>query len=389
MPSKFPPATLALADGTVFHARAFGATKTAVAEIVFNTSLTGYQEILTDPSYYGQFVVMTAPHIGNVGINPADMEAPHPWAAGLLVREVSRVVSNYRASESLPDFLSRHDVPGLTELNTRAVVRHIREQGAMMAALSSDPALSEADLVELARTAPSMEGRDLVQAVTCPEQYHWDEGVIAEWKAHLPGDSSLAAPSGEKFHVVAYDFGIKHNILRLLTEANCRVTVVPANTPASEVLALNPDGIFLSNGPGDPAAVDYAIDHTKTLVDSGKPIFGICLGHQVLALALGGQTHKMKFGHRGGNQPVQHGGVTGPVAITSHNHGFAVTAGSLPEEAVEVTHLNLNDQCIEGLRHKEKPVFSIQYHPEASPGPHDALDLFAEFTKLMAAKRST
>jgi carbamoyl-phosphate synthase small subunit len=297
-------------------------------------------------------------------------------------------VSNYRATQSLPDYLQENNLPGLTEVDTRALVRHIRTQGAMMAALSADPTLSAADLVDMARTAPSMEGQDLAKVVTCAEPYHWDEGVIAEWRAE-----NTYHVSSVKYHVVAYDFGIKHNILRLLSEAGCRVTIVPANTPAEDVLALHPNGIFLSNGPGDPAAVTYAIENTKKLVDENLPIFGICLGHQILGLALGGATHKMKFGHRGGNQPVKDitpptspppaGGIRGGVAISSHNHGFAVSAGSLPED-VEVTHINLNDGCIEGLRHKTKPIFSIQYHPESSPGPHDALEFFKQFVELMA-----
>ncbi len=384
MHKNLTPATLALADGSVFRGRAFGALKTTTAEVVFNTSMTGYQEILTDPSYCGQFVVMTTPHIGNVGVNPDDMEASTPWVAGLFVREVSRMPSNYRATETLPAYLLRHDIPGLTELDTRALVRHIRSQGAMMAALSSDSKLTEADLIELAQRAPAMEGRDLVQAVTCPEPYHWHHGLLPEWQ------SIDVTPPDRRYRVVAYDFGLKHNILRLLYEVGCDVTIVPATTAAADALALEPDGIFLSNGPGDPAAVSYAIETVESLVEADKPIFGICLGHQILALALGGQTHKMKFGHRGGNQPVQtivgptvNGANSGPVAITSHNHGFAVSAGSLPAD-VEVTHINLNDDCIEGLRHKTKPIFSIQYHPEASPGPHDAADLFKQFVTIMA-----
>lgn len=390
----FPPAMLALADGTIFRGRSFGAPVTITGEIVFNTSMTGYQEILTDPSYYGQIVTMTCPHIGNVGINPEDVEANRPWASGLIVREVSRRVSNWRASQSLPDYLRQHNLPGLTEVDTRALVRHIRSQGAMMAALSSDERLSSADLVDLARAAPPMDGLDLVKAVTCPEPYHWEEGVVAEWQTETTFNIQRST-----FHVIAYDFGIKHNILRLLTDAGCRVTVVPAMTPAEEVLAMHPDGIFLSNGPGDPAAVIYAIEATRELIDAGLPIFGICLGHQILGLAFGGTTHKLKFGHRGGNQPVKEtatfqpstspgpegwkaGGLEGGVSITSHNHGFAVTPGSLPDE-VEVTHVNLNDGCIEGLRHKSKPIFSIQYHPEASPGPHDALGFFRQFVELM------
>jgi carbamoyl-phosphate synthase small subunit len=378
---------LALADGTIFHGQSFGAPVTVTGEVVFNTSMTGYQEILTDPSYCGQIVTMTYPHIGNVGVNPEDVEADRPWAAGLIVREVSRRVSNYRARQSLPEYLRENSLPGLTEIDTRALVRHIRTQGAMMAAVSSDSALSADDLVEMARTAPSMEGQDLAKVVSCAEPYHWDEGVISEWRAE-----NTYHVSDKKHYVVAYDFGIKHNILRLLNDAGCRVTVVPATTPAEDVLAMNPDGIFLANGPGDPAAVTYAIENTRKLIESDLPMFGICLGHQILGLALGGTTHKMKFGHRGGNQPVKditpptsppEGGTRGgSVAITSHNHGFAISAGSLPDD-VEVTHINLNDDCIEGLRHKNKPIFSIQYHPESSPGPHDALEFFKQFAEMI------
>jgi len=375
------PAILALADGTIFHGDSFGAPVTITGEVVFNTSMTGYQEILTDPSYCGQIVIMTYPHIGNVGVNPDDVEASRPWAAGLIVREVSRRVSNYRATQSLPDYLRENNLPGLTEVDTRALVRHIRTEGAMMAALSADPALSANDLVEMARTAPSMEGQDLAKVVSCTEPYPWDEGVITEWRAE-----NTYQVSGARYHVVAYDFGIKHNILRLLSEAGCHVTIVPADTPAADVLTMNPDGIFLSNGPGDPAAVTYAIDNTRQLVDNGLPIFGICLGHQILGLALGGTTHKMKFGHRGGNQPVRDESSRA-VAISSHNHGFAVSAGSLPDN-VDVSHINLNDDCIEGLRHKTKPIFSIQYHPESSPGPHDALEFFKQFAEMMAARNA-
>ncbi|MCQ3980221.1 MAG: carbamoyl phosphate synthase small subunit [Anaerolineae bacterium] len=378
---------MALADGAIFHGQSFGAPATITGEIVFNTSMTGYQEILTDPSYYGQIVTMTCPHIGNVGINSEDEEANRPWASGLIVREVSRRVSNWRASQSLPDYLRQHNLPGLTEVDTRALVRHIRSQGAMMAALSSDDRLSPDDLVDLARAAPPMDGLDLAKEVTCPEPYHWEEGITTEWQTGKPYHVSRIT-----YHVVAYDFGIKHNILRLLTDAGCRVTVVPATTSAQGVLAMKPDGIFLSNGPGDPAAVTYAIAATRELIDSNLPIFGICLGHQILGLAFGGTTHKLKFGHRGGNQPVKNvslplqGEGQGGVSITSHNHGFAVTPGSLPDE-VEVTHVNLNDGCIEGLRHKSKPIFSIQYHPEASPGPHDALGFFRQFVELMEQRR--
>ena len=378
--NDFAPALLALEDGTIFRGLSFGAPVTVTGEVVFNTSMTGYQEILTDPSYYGQIVTMTYPHIGNVGVNPDDVESNRPYASGLIVREVSRVVSNWRARQSLPEYLRQNNLPGLAEVDTRALVRHIRTQGAMMAALSCDPDLSADDLVDMARAAPSMNGLDLAKEVTCAEPYRWEENVIPEWRAENTFHASRIT-----HHVVAYDFGIKHNILRLLTDAGCRVTIVPATTSADEVLALNPDGIFLSNGPGDPTAVTYAIEATRKLVDSGLPIFGICLGHQILGLALGGQTYKLKFGHRGGNQPVRDESSRA-VGITSHNHGFAVRAGSLPDE-VEVTHLNLNDDCVEGLRHKTKPVFSIQYHPESSPGPHDALEFFKQFAKMMSVRK--
>ena len=387
----FPPAILALADGTIFQGYSFGAPVTITGEVVFNTSMTGYQEILTDPSYCGQIVTMTCPHIGNVGVNLEDVEASRPWAAGLIVREVSRRVSNWRANQALPEYLQAHNLPGLTEVDTRALVRHIRSQGAMMAALSTDPALDSDDLVDMARAAPSMEGLDLTRIVTCSEIYHWEEGISPEWQT---GATPYAPRT--TYHVVAYDFGIKYNILRLLTQVGCRVTVVPATTPAETVLAMQPDGVFLSNGPGDPAAVTYAIEEMRSLIESDLPIFGICLGHQILGLALGGATHKLKFGHRGGNQPVKEvaslqpypmtGKAKGGDTITSHNHGFAVSAGTLPNE-VEVSHINLNDGCIEGLRHKTKPIFSIQYHPEASPGPHDALGFFRQFVELMEKRR--
>ncbi len=382
MSHKFTPAILALADGTIFHGLSFGAPLTITGEVVFNTSMTGYQEILSDPSYCGQIVTMTCPHIGNVGVNPDDIEANRLWAAGLIVREVSRTVSNWRATQPLPDYLKEHNLPGLTEIDTRALVRHIRAQGAMMAAVSAAENLSTDDLVDLARTAPPMTGLDLAKVVTCSEPYHWTAGVSSHWHNQVP-----TTTNSEPYNVVAYDFGIKHNILRLLTASGCRVTVVPAATSAADVLAMQPDGIFLSNGPGDPAAVTYAIEETRKLVAKQLPIFGICLGHQILGLALGGSSHKLKFGHRGGNQPVRDE-ASREVAITSHNHGFALSAGSLPAE-VEVTHINLNDDCIEGLRHKTKPIFSIQYHPEASPGPHDALGFFKQFVAMMAKGNKT
>ena len=366
-------ALLALEDGRVFHGLAFGAVGERTGEVVFNTSLTGYQEVLTDPSYKGQIVVMTNPHIGNYGVTPEDDESCRPFVEAFVVREVSPLVSNWRAQGDLSTFLKTYGVMGITELDTRALVRHIRSRGAMRGVLSAtDP---DADrLVTKARQSPSMEGLDLVQAVTCDAPYEWTEGPLAGWQVL---DRDLA---GVQRHVVAYDFGIKHNILRLLADRGCRVTVVPATTSAYEVLAMQPDGVFLSNGPGDPAAVTYAVESIAELLGQ-VPIFGICLGHQLLALALGGQTYKLKFGHRGGNQPVKNL-RTGRVEITAHNHGFAVAADSLPPE-VEVTHVNLNDGCVEGLRHRELPAFSVQYHPEASPGPHDARYLFDRFVEMI------
>jgi carbamoyl-phosphate synthase small subunit len=377
MPSTAPsPALLALADGTLWPGVAFGAHGERTGEVVFNTSLTGYQEILTDPSYHGQIVVMSQPHIGNYGTNPEDDESARAWAAGLVVRAASPTVSNWRATSTLDDYLRERGVPGLAEVDTRALIRHIRDHGAQNAALSStnpDPA----HVIALARAAPDMNGLDLAREVTCAEPYHWaaGEGAGFEANGHAPGRRS--------YHVVAYDYGLKRNILRLLAAHGCRVTVVPATTPAEDVLALAPEGVFLSNGPGDPAAVGYGIAAVRALLGR-VPVFGICLGHQILGLALGGETYKLKFGHRGGNQPVQHL-PGGQVEISSHNHGFAVRAESLPE-GVEITHRNLNDGCVEGLRAPALRAFSVQYHPEAAPGPHDARYLFEQFIQLMGKR---
>jgi len=372
------PALLALEDGTTWPGYALGAIGERAGEVVFNTAMTGYQEVLTDPSYYGQIVVMTAPQIGNTGVNPDDEESQKPWLSGFVVRAASPRVSNYRATEALGDYLKRHDIVGITGLDTRALVRHIREQGAMRAVIAShDP--NPERLVAAARQAPSMEGLDLVPHVTCAEPYHWSAGNPGEWGAGAIRESPVHE-SPLRFHVVAYDYGIKRNILRLLAEHGCRVTVVPATTTAAEVLALNPDGIFLSNGPGDPAAVTYAVDAVRELIGK-KPLFGICLGHQILGLALGGTTYKLRFGHHGSNQPVRFSD-TARVEISSHNHGFAVRADSLPA-GVEITHINLNDQCVEGLRIADRKAFSVQYHPEAAPGPHDAAYLFGQFVDLM------
>jgi carbamoyl-phosphate synthase small subunit len=364
------PALLALEDGTTWPGTALGAIGERAGEVIFNTAMTGYQEVLTDPSYYGQIVVMTAPHIGNTGVNIEDEESAKPWLSGFVVRAASPRVSNWRSQAALGDYLREHGVVGITGVDTRALVRHIREAGALRGVISSaEP--EAARLIEAARRAPSMEGLDLVPYVTCAEPYHWAEGGPGEWGV---------PPSSQPYHVVAYDFGMKRNILRLLAERGCRVTVVPATTPAAVVLALNPDGIFLSNGPGDPAAVTYAVAAVRELLGK-KPLFGICLGHQILGLALGGNTYKLRFGHHGGNQPVRFSD-TGRVEISSHNHGFAVANNSLPA-GVEVTHTNLNDGCCEGLRAPDLRAFSVQYHPEAAPGPHDAAYLFGQFVALM------
>jgi carbamoyl-phosphate synthase small subunit len=363
-------ALIALEDGRTFAGTGFGADGVQTGELVFNTSMTGYQEILTDPSYHKQIVALTVPHVGNTGINLQDVESDRVWVAGFVVRALSPVVSNWRSQLDLDGYLREQGVIGIADVATRALVRHIREQGVMRAAIAhGDAANDPAALVEIARQSPDMSGWNLVDAVTCAEPYHWTEKSDPAWYAHHRYD-----PYGAL--IVAYDTGIKRNILRMMTDRGLRVTVVPASTPASDVLAMHPAGVFLSNGPGDPAAVTTMIDSTRALL--GKvPVFGICLGHQILALALGGKTEKMRFGHRGGNQPVKNL-LTGVVEISSHNHGFAVTPDSNLGGA-EVTHINLNDNTIEGLRHVEFGAFSVQYHPEASPGPHDSLYLFDEF----------
>lgn len=358
-------ALLALEDGRVFRGRAWGADGEAFGEMVFNTSMSGYQEVLTDPSYAGQIVCMTYPLIGNYGVNAADAESARPWVEGFVVREASRTVSNWRAEGKLDAYLKRWNIVAVDRVDTRALVRHIRERGAMRAVLSTTD-LNEESLVAKAQASQMMENRDLATVVTCKERYE------------------IAAHDTEKFHVVCYDFGVKRNSLNELARRGCRVTIVPASTPASDVLALKPDGIYLSNGPGDPAAMTKVVEEIKKLTETRTPIFGICFGHQLLGRAFGGATYKLRFGHRGGNQPVQDQATT-KVEITSHNHGFAVKAETLPSD-VEVSHINLNDNCVEGLRHKNLPIFSVQYHPEAAPGPHDAAHHFTRFIELMREK---
>jgi carbamoyl-phosphate synthase small subunit len=377
------PALLALADGTVFRGRAFGARAEAVGELVFNTSMTGYQEILTDPSYEGQLVAMTYPEIGNVGVNREDVESRRPWVRGFVVREYRPVPSSWRAEESLGDYLARHGIPGIEGLDTRALVRHLRDHGAQEAVLSSVD-LDPARLVAKAKASPGLVGRDLVRTVTCAEPYEWTQGPWQLGRGYTTAAECAAARGGRVLRVIAYDFGIKWNILRGLVGAGCAVRVVPAGTPAADVLAARPDGVFLSNGPGDPDAVAGAPATVAALLGR-VPVFGICLGHQILALALGGRTFKLKFGHHGGNQPVKDL-TTGRVEITAQNHGFAVDADSLGGRAT-VTHVNLNDRTVEGLVVKDAPAFSVQYHPEASPGPHDAHYLFRRFVELMERGR--
>ena len=373
---------LALEDGTVLRGEAFGARGEAGGEIVFNTAITGYQEVLSDPSYRGQIVAMTAPQIGNVGTNPEDDESTRAWLSGFVVREISPRVSSWRATSTLADYLDGHGVIGCAGVDTRALTRRLRSAGAMRALISTDARANDGELVERARALPTLDGRDLVREVTTPARYEWAE---PGWRH--PEDRRQNRKEklsrGASPHVVAYDFGIKRGILRALVDAGCRVTVVPASTSADEALALGPDGIFLSNGPGDPAAVGYAKDACAALVSSGKPLFGICLGHQILGLALGASTYKLKFGHHGANQPVMDLS-TRKVEITSQNHGFAVDVASLAGRA-ELTHVNLNDGTVEGLRLVGKPVFSVQHHPEASPGPRDAAYLFDRFVDLMRA----
>ena len=375
--SQFPKAILALADGTVFHGYAIGASGHVVAEVVFNTAMTGYQEILTDPSYTGQMVTLTYPHIGNVGVNAEDVEADKVYAAGLIIKDLPATVSNFRAEQSLSDYLKANHIVAIAGIDTRALTRVLREKGAQ------GGCILVGDDVEQAKTLAAgfggMAGQDLAKVVTTKTAYEWTE---TEWQL----GEGFGKQTEPKFKVVAYDFGVKRNILRMLAERGCAITVVPAQTPASEVLAMNPDGVFLSNGPGDPEPCDYAIAATREFLDKNVPIFGICLGHQILALASGAKTLKMKFGHHGANHPVKDLD-TGHVAITSQNHGFAADEKTLPAN-VRVTHISLFDGSLQGITFTDKPAFSFQGHPEASPGPHDIAYLFDRFVGNMVAARA-
>jgi carbamoyl-phosphate synthase small subunit len=366
-------ALLALEDGSVYHGESIGAIGQSVGEVVFNTSLTGYQEILTDPSYCRQIVTLTYPHIGNVGVNSEDEESSQIYASGLIIRELSPVVSNWRSEEALDTYLERHNIVGLAGIDTRSLTRHLREKGALKGCIVAGDNIDVDAAIKAAQGFDGLKGMDLAKVVSTKESYSWDKSC---W--HLSGESQ-AAP--ERFHVVAYDFGAKSNILRMLVERGCKLTVVPAQTSAEDVLAMNPDGVFLSNGPGDPEPCDYAIEAIQKLLETNMPIFGICLGHQLLALATGAKTLKMKFGHHGANHPVQDT-ASGLVMITSQNHGFAVDADSLPE-TLTATHISLFDGSLQGIHHTSKPAFSFQGHPEASPGPQDAAPLFDHFIDLL------
>ncbi len=375
-------AILALEDGRIFLGHGHGAPGECQGEVVFNTSLTGYQEIATDPSYGGQIVVLTNPQIGNYGTNRADNEAAKPFIEGLIVREFSAISSNWRSEQVTDEYMERYSVPVLAEIDTRALVRHLRTHGVMRGVIStkvSDPQ----ELVSRARSIRKMDGTDLAKVVSTKTRYEFDSTDARNQTGDplLAGTLALEATDRKLLHVVAYDFGIKQNILRMLTREGCRVTVVPAETTAEDVLSLKPDGVFLSNGPGDPEPVEYAVQSIRTMMGR-VPVFGICLGHQLCGLALGGKTYKLKFGHHGGNHPVKNN-RTGKVEITAHNHNFAVDPDSVNANEVELTHVDLNDQTLEGLRHKSLPLFSVQYHPEAAPGPHDSHYLFRDFRNLM------
>jgi carbamoyl-phosphate synthase small subunit len=368
-------AILALEDGTVFRGVAAGAPGATAGEVVFNTSMTGYQEVLTDPSYAGQIVTMTCPEIGNYGVTSHDVESRAPQVAGFIIRDESPVASNWRAESTLREYLVSNGIVAISDIDTRALTRLLRAAGVMRGVIAAGGDLNPKSLVERANGAPLMEGSDLVRSVTSDHAF--------DWPAEDPGEFGIPPErlARKRLKIAAYDFGMKRNILRRLSAHGCDVRVYPATTPASELLATNPDGVFLSNGPGDPAPLTYAIENARTLVAADVPVFGICLGHQVLGLAMGGRTFKLKFGHRGANHPVKKL-ETGKIEITAQNHGFAVDPKSLPDD-VEITHVNLYDGTVEGLRHRSHPVFCVQYHPEASPGPHDADYLFDDFLELI------
>lgn len=367
-------AVLALEDGSVFHGRSIGAGGESVGEVVFNTAMTGYQEILTDPSYSRQLVTLTYPHIGNTGCNTVDQEAAGPMAAGLIVRDCPDIHSNWRSEESLPDYLKRHGIVAISDIDTRRLTRILREKGAQGGCLLAGEQVNEEQALQQARAFPGMQGMDLAKVVTTDSVYRWQEG---SWDL----DDQQYAQGGDRFHVVAYDFGVKRNILRMLADRGCRITVVPATTSAQDVLAMSPDGVFLSNGPGDPEPCDYAIQAIGSILQQSIPVFGICLGHQLLALAAGASTMKMKFGHHGANHPVQDLDSR-QVMITSQNHGFAVDETTLPDN-IRATHRSLFDQTLQGIELTDKPAFGFQGHPEASPGPHDIGSLFNHFIQLM------
>jgi carbamoyl-phosphate synthase small subunit len=386
--STVKPALLALEDGSVYHGRAFGADATIAGECVFNTSMTGYQEIITDPSYFGQIVTMTAPMIGNYGVNDEDTEASAPRASGLVVRELSPIVSNWRATSSLDAYLKKHGIPGISDVDTRALTKKLRVDGAMKCCLSTLP-LSDADAVARARSWRDMAGSDYVKDTTCREPYLWGASDPSRFNTpYVPAGTTLGLPTAhaKRFRVAAFDFGAKHTIFRKLVNHGFDVQVFPATATAEQIKEHAPDGVFLSNGPGDPAALAY-IHKTVTGLVPHYPIFGICLGHQMITHALGGTTFKLKFGHRGGNQPVKNL-ETGKVSITAQNHGFATDPASLEKGGALVTEINLNDNTVEGLRHKALPIFSVQYHPEAAPGPNDADPLFTDFYRLIEQRKA-
>ena len=373
------PALIALQDGTFLEGQSFGAETDAVFELVFNTSMTGYQEILTDPSYRGQGVLFTVSHIGNVGINLEDDESARPQVSAAVIRSLSPAVSNWRSALSLSDWLLHHGVPGISGVDTRWLTHKLRDGGTQKAALSTSGTSADV-LLRMVHEWPGLDGRDMVREVTCEETYHWVEDVGSKWVDQHDH-------SNHGYRIVAYDFGIKENILRHLSSYGAKVIVVPADTTAGDVLAMNPDGVFLSNGPGDPAGLPYAVESVSRLIESGVPMFGICLGHQLIGRALGAATHRLKFGHHGGNHPVQYL-PSGEVLITAQNHNYYVAEGDLNPENVEITYKSLNDDSLEGLRMKNKPVLSVQFHPEAAPGPHDAHDIFGEFFALVRERKN-